>query len=104
MANADIPQLVKHAVHTVVPTADVILFGSRARGDFNPESDWDFLVLTDEPFNWDLRVRINQLLFAITCETGEVIFCSLNSKSDWSTPLSEADPFHKNVMREGVMV
>ena len=35
---------------------DVILFGSRARGDFQPESDYDILVLvtkkTKELRNW----------------------------------------------------
>jgi len=25
----------------------IILFGSRARGDFKPDSDWDFLVVLD---------------------------------------------------------
>ena len=26
----------------------VYLFGSRARGDFNEDSDWDFFVVTDK--------------------------------------------------------
>jgi len=28
--------------------AEVILYGSRARGDEREDSDWDLLVLTDE--------------------------------------------------------
>lgn len=27
---------------------EISLFGSRARGDFHPESDWDFLVLVSD--------------------------------------------------------
>ncbi len=31
----------------------ILLFGSRARGDFRPDSDWDFYVVIDEelPFH-----------------------------------------------------
>ncbi len=28
--------------------ASLILFGSRARGDYRPDSDWDVLVLTSK--------------------------------------------------------
>ena len=38
-------QRVKQAVHKVEPEADSILYGSRARGDAQAESDCDFLTL-----------------------------------------------------------
>jgi predicted nucleotidyltransferase len=31
----------------------IILFGSRARGDFRPDSDWDFLVVIDKDMDRD---------------------------------------------------
>ncbi len=36
----------KHIVHQYDPHATITLFGSRARGDYHEESDWDFLILT----------------------------------------------------------
>ncbi len=33
----------------------IILFGSRARGDYKKESDWDILVVTREKLGWMLR-------------------------------------------------
>jgi len=30
----------------------IILFGSRARGDFRPDSDWDFLVVIDKDISF----------------------------------------------------
>ena len=40
----------------------IILFGSRARGDFKEDSDWDILVLVDRKLNfcekWDIIDRI----------------------------------------------
>ncbi len=33
----------------------IILFGSRARGDYRKESDWDVLIVTKEKLDWRLR-------------------------------------------------
>jgi predicted nucleotidyltransferase len=43
-----IAALVKKTILLADATASVILFGSRARGDAENESDWDFLVLTQQ--------------------------------------------------------
>jgi predicted nucleotidyltransferase len=39
---------VKRTVLAIDLLAEVWLFGSRARGDSRPDSDWDFLVLTNK--------------------------------------------------------
>ncbi|MEO8960680.1 MAG: nucleotidyltransferase domain-containing protein [Ginsengibacter sp.] len=44
--NRTIAILVKKQILLTDATASVILFGSRARGDAEDDSDWDFLVLT----------------------------------------------------------
>jgi predicted nucleotidyltransferase len=31
---------------------EIIVFGSRARGDYHKESDWDFLVVTDQDLSF----------------------------------------------------
>lgn len=46
MKNAIVSK-VKAAVLTFEPSAEVILFGSRARDDFREHSDWDLQVLID---------------------------------------------------------
>lgn len=42
------------------------IFGSRARGDFKPDSDWDFLVVIDKEINrdtkWDIILKIKRKL------------------------------------------
>lgn len=48
-----IAELVKKHIQLADASASVILFGSRARGDAEEDSDWDFLVLTQE-VNTDL--------------------------------------------------
>ena len=36
---------VKKAVNEIEPDAEIILYGSRSRGDSTTESDWDLLIL-----------------------------------------------------------
>lgn len=43
-----IASLVKEQILVTDATASIILFGSRARGDAENDSDWDFLVLTQQ--------------------------------------------------------
>ena len=38
---------VKNAILKIEPSAEIILYGSRAREDFHEGSDWDFLILVD---------------------------------------------------------
>jgi len=44
-----IAQLIKNQIKKKNPSADVILFGSRARGNAKKDSDWDILVLSKRP-------------------------------------------------------
>ncbi len=41
---------IKEQVSKEDENASVILFGSRARGDYREDSDWDILVLTKKRF------------------------------------------------------
>jgi len=46
--------------------ANLVLFGSRRRGDYGKDSDWDFLVIVDEDLSrerkWELILRIKRRL------------------------------------------
>lgn len=50
MSNKEILSTIKFTVHRFLPDARVLLFGSRARGDFNKQSDFDVLVITKDTF------------------------------------------------------
>ena len=46
MSNNEFLNSIKTTVQSYLPDAKVLLFGSRARGDFNMHSDFDLLVVS----------------------------------------------------------
>lgn len=76
----------------------VFLYGSQARGDSTPESDWDVLViLHDDTDKEAARAKMRKLSGMIAEETGEVISILTMQWSD----ASENAGLLKNVAEEG---
>ena len=63
---------VKKAILALDPQAEVWLFGSRARGDARPDSDWDFLMLTDKPVDRQFKRQVRDQLFYLGLDAGQV--------------------------------
>ena len=95
---------VKQTVRAVEPDADVILYGSRSRGDSQPESDWDFVVLVDGHADGRRTDEVRHALYEVEWDTGEVISSIVRSRKDWNSPLSQATPFRNGVERDGVLL
>jgi len=92
------------AVKALDPDAQIILYGSRARGDAGPESDYDLLVLSEKESTLEREDMFRRRLFPVELETGAVLTIMLLSRKAWSTPLYDAMPFYKNVKNEGVIL
>ena len=97
-------QQCKRTITDVVEDAEVILFGSRARGDSKKDSDYDIVVIVDCPVDIALEEKIISNMFSLELETGNLFTLIVFSKNQWSSPLYKATPFHKNVEREGVLL
>jgi predicted nucleotidyltransferase len=93
---------IRETVHAIEPTAQIILYGSRARGDAEPDSDWDLLVLLDGDVT-DERVRsVRYALYDLERETDTILSTAVRSKEKWYSAYYQAIPFFHNVMREGI--
>lgn len=93
---------VKEAVFSFQPDADLLLYGSRARGTVSAESDWDFLILTDTDLDNLAKREIRSKIYKIEIETGEVISVIIHSRSYWNSPRNAVTPFYKNIGRESI--
>lgn len=92
------------AVRRVEPSADVIVYGSRARGDSSDDSDYDLLVLAEGPVPLSREERVRDQLYDLELETGAVLTVVMESRSRWDSPLYQAMPFVQNVERDGAIL
>ena len=95
---------VKQTIHELEPDADIILYGSRARGDAHPESDWDFLILLDGVVDDERTDAIRHRLYDIEWECGEVLSAMVRSRQEWHTPLYQVMPFAQVVREQGMLL
>jgi predicted nucleotidyltransferase len=93
---------IKQAAHEVEPDAEIILYGSRSRGDTGPESDWDLLILVDGPLTDERVDGIRHRLYEVEWESGEVISSIVRNREEWNSSLYEALPLHRRIEREGI--
>jgi uncharacterized protein len=80
--------------------ARVVLFGSRARGDAGPDSDYDVAVfLRDMPDRFKEMDRLADLSTAILYDTGEVFHAMPYRADTYNDPRM---PLMHEIRREGV--
>jgi predicted nucleotidyltransferase len=83
------------------PADAVILFGSKARGDDDPETDIDLLVLTSRPVDFAEKRRMTDALFDIEPELAVVISKLVVPREEWEHGLYQVLPIREHVEREG---
>ncbi|MEW6666069.1 MAG: nucleotidyltransferase domain-containing protein [Thermodesulfobacteriota bacterium] len=86
------------------PVQDVILFGSKARGDSDEESDIDLLLLTTHPLHWKERHAIIDALFEVEMKHDVVISIVVNTLYDWHEGICTVLPIHEEINREGITI
>ncbi len=86
------------------PSAQIIIFGSRARGDEKSFSDWDILILIEKDITEIQKIELHDKLYEIELQTGEIINTIIHTRREWDHPLMQITPFYQNVAREGVPV
>lgn len=99
----DISKRIRESINMIDANAEVILYGSRARGDEREYSDWDILILTDYPADLAIEGKFRDKLYDLELETGESFSVFAYSKNDWYTR-QKSTPFFINVTHEGVLI
>lgn len=99
MKSSELISSVKGKVKAIDPGAKVILFGSRARGDQNPNSDWDFLILSSRNTTPQFKREIRNSLVDTELESEQVISTIIYPLETW--PNYRITPLFQNIEKEG---
>ena len=100
----DITQMIKSRIRQKNPFADIILFGSHARGQSHKDSDWDILILLNQSnVNRMIEKEYRDELFDVELEIGEPISLFVFSKSEWEQK-HQITPLYQNIKREGILL
>ncbi len=77
------------------------LFGSRARGDWRPDSDFDVLVIVPER-QQALVDRLYDAVLDVQLETGSLVSLKILTGAQYDRLAAIPTPFLANVVAEGV--
>ena len=97
----EIIRLIQQTVRQQEPNADIILYGSRARGEARKDSDWDVIVIIDKPtLKFSEKGMIDYTLWTKGLELGEEINTFEYTRKQWD----DLPPslFKHNVITEGI--
>ena len=86
------------------PVEQVVLFGSRARGEGDAESDLDLLVLTTREVAWTERRAIVDALFDVELAHDVVLSPLIVPGRQWRQGPYRILPIHREIARDGVVV
>ncbi len=84
--------------------AEIIVFGSKARGDYDEFSDIDLLILLKSQITSKLEEAVTHITFDIELNYDVVFGKIIEDKNFWESPLANAMPLHWNIDREGARI
>ena len=84
------------------PGCEIVLFGSRARGEGDAFSDLDVLIIVNTRVDRTLRETITDISYPLELEFDVVFGKVIENRTDWDSTISRTTPLHCNIDREGV--
>jgi len=96
--------MLRGVIHSHLPEATVLLYGSAARGTNEPDSDYDILVLTDETLSSEREDAVEDALYDLELSQGVVISTAFFARERWEAPSCRLTPFRGEVDKDGVIL
>lgn len=84
------------------PVERVVLFGSKARGDDDVESDIDLLVLTRQPVTHEMKRQMTHAVFGLQLSYDVVLSMIVVPLAEWESGIYRVLPIRQEVQRDGV--
>lgn len=100
LVNLDSPLVAEFLKRLVSRTELILLFGSRASGTYGVDSDWDFLVVSDE---FDV-VGINTIISDLESRYDQQINVKLYTGREYREFISRKTQFYREVMNSKIIL
>ena len=94
---------IKKSVKEIEPKSEIILYGSRARGDEREDSDWDLLILVPYAAGIREEQKFRHKLFEVELQFGQAISTLVKSKEEWEGKF-QITPLYQNIKQEGIVI
>jgi predicted nucleotidyltransferase len=96
--------LVKKQVLLADNAAKVILFGSRARGDAAKDSDWDFLVLTQQANTDALADKLRKIMLReVELKYDVAVSLIVKNEAVWQNEYAVTN-IYESIAEEGILL
>ena len=103
MSHSDILLQIQQLGRQVLPQdAHLLLYGSRARGDFRDDSDWDLLILLNRPQESSDFQNIAYPIMELGFDLGEYFSIQTYSQQEWNS--MSFLPYYKNVEQDKIVL
>lgn len=103
MSHADILYQIQQLGRQLLPEdARLLLYGSRARGDYHEGSDWDLLILLNRPQEASDFQNIAYPIMELGFDLGEYFSVQTYSQQEWDA--MSFLPYYKNVEQDKIVL
>ena len=102
MSKEEILKRVKKEILKISPVERIVLYDSRARGDYHKSSDKDLLILVKNKLNNIHKDKIIDSLFYLELESDQIFSPIIHDVAEWEK--LEITSFYQNVQQEGILL
>lgn len=95
---------IERRVSALFEVRQFILFGSKARGDAESDSDVDLLMITGRELQHGERHIVSDILFDVNLKYDTLFSFISVSEDEWNSKLHSFYPIHICIEREGIPV
>jgi predicted nucleotidyltransferase len=101
-AQRDVLRRAKEAITAVLPTAEILLYGSTARGTRSQDSDYDILVILRQALTPEQRNAVYLAMLKVELETEAPLSTHFVTREKWEK--HQYVPFFLEIRKDAVQL
>jgi len=100
----EILRIIKDTAGEFIPDSEVMLFGSKARGDSNSDSDYDILIITSQDLSTKAKFPLRTSIRVALLKKGIRSDILIQGKNEIERKKKLPGHFIKNIFNEAIML